>query len=133
MDQFFILPPSFPAAANPERDENTKMRARVAARAALFSTFSDDLRRVVGSETSRNGLLMIFDMLQVGSIKHSLLQLSHVNLCSYSTILDRGSQPGLLLMQHVVCKTRFYLFGKVVHRPSVRNLELFWDFEYSVF
>ena len=56
--------PSFPAAANPERDENTKMRARVAARAALFSTFSEDLRRVVGSETSRNGLLMIFDMLQ---------------------------------------------------------------------
>jgi len=59
-----LWPDGFPAAANPERDENTKMRARVAARAALFSTFSDDLRRVVGSETSRNGLLMIFDMLQ---------------------------------------------------------------------
>ena len=40
------------------------MTARVAARAALFSSFSDDLRRVVGSETSRSGLLMIFDMLQ---------------------------------------------------------------------
>ena len=36
----------------------------MAARAALFSSFSDDLRRVVGSETSRSGLLMIFDMLQ---------------------------------------------------------------------
>jgi len=57
-------PDGHPAAANPQRDENTKMRTRVAARAALFSTFSDDLRRVVGSETSRNGLLMIFDMLQ---------------------------------------------------------------------
>ena len=40
------------------------MRTRVAARAALLSSFSDDLRRVIGSETSRSGLLMIFHMLQ---------------------------------------------------------------------
>jgi hypothetical protein len=36
----------------------------VAARAALFSSFSDDLRRVMGLETARSGLLMMFDMLQ---------------------------------------------------------------------
>ena len=41
------------------------MRTRVAARAALFSSFSDDLRRLIGSETTRSGLLMLFEMLQV--------------------------------------------------------------------
>lgn len=46
------------------RDENTKMRTRVAARAALYSGFLDDLRRVIGSETTRTGLMMLFEMLQ---------------------------------------------------------------------
>ena len=54
----------YPAAPNLPRDENTKMRTRIVARAALFSSFSDDLRRVIGSETSRSGLIMLFDMLQ---------------------------------------------------------------------
>ena len=40
------------------------MRTRIVARAALFSSFSDDLRRVIGSETSRSGMTMLFDMLQ---------------------------------------------------------------------
>lgn len=40
------------------------MRTRIVARAALFSSFSDDLRRVIGSETSKSGLIMLFDMLQ---------------------------------------------------------------------
>ena len=95
------------------------MRARVAARAALFSAFSEDLRRVVGSETTRNGLLLIFDMLQVGSTKHSLLQLSHVN--SERIFETGGHNLAFLLMQHVVCKTRFYLFGKVVHRALCKK------------
>ena len=31
---------------------------------ALFSSLSDELRRIIGSETTRTGLLMIFDLLQ---------------------------------------------------------------------
>jgi len=59
-----LWPNGYPAADREPRDENTKMRTRVAARAALFSSFSDDLRRLIGSETTRSGLLMIFEMLQ---------------------------------------------------------------------
>ena len=62
----FLSSLGYPAADREPRDENTKMRTRVAARAALFSSFSDDLRRLIGSETTRSGLLMIFEMLQVG-------------------------------------------------------------------
>jgi len=59
-----LWPDGYPAAAKQPRDENTKMRTRIVARAALFSSFSDDLRRVIGSETSRSGMTMLFDMLQ---------------------------------------------------------------------
>ena len=54
----------YPAAPNLPKDKNTKMRTWIVARGALFSSFSDDLRRVIGSETSRSGLIMLFDMLQ---------------------------------------------------------------------
>lgn len=59
-----LWPNGYPAADREPRDENTKMRTRVAARAAMFSSFSDDLRRLIGSETTRSGLLMLFEMLQ---------------------------------------------------------------------
>ena len=59
-----LWPGGFPAADQPPRDEATKMRTRVAAKMSLFASLSDELRRVIGSETSRTGLLMLFDMLQ---------------------------------------------------------------------
>ena len=48
-----LWPNGFPAATQPQRDEATKMRTRVAAKVALFSSLSDELKRVIGSETSR--------------------------------------------------------------------------------
>ncbi len=59
-----LWPGGFPAAPAPPRDEAAKMRTRVAARFSLFSSLPDELRRVIGSETSRTGLLLVFDMLQ---------------------------------------------------------------------
>ena len=59
-----LWPGGFPAADQPPRDEATKMRTRVAAKMSLLASLSDELRRVIGSETSRTGLLTLFDMLQ---------------------------------------------------------------------
>ena len=59
-----LWPSGFPAETNPPRDEATKMRTRIAAKVAMFSSLSDDLKRVIGSDTSRAGLLTLFDMLQ---------------------------------------------------------------------
>ncbi|XP_059091877.1 sorting nexin-13-like [Tigriopus californicus] len=59
-----LWPQGYPAAPRPQRDESTKMRTRVAARVALYSSFSEDLKRAIGSETSRAGLQMLFDMVQ---------------------------------------------------------------------
>ncbi|CAB4057842.1 SNX13 [Lepeophtheirus salmonis] len=57
-------PKGVPVASRAPRDESTKMRTRFAAKSALFSSLSDDLRRVIGSETSRTGILTLFDMIQ---------------------------------------------------------------------
>ena len=59
-----LWPSGFPAETVPPRDEATKMRTRIAAKMAMFSSLSDDLKRVIGSDTSRAGLMTLFDMLQ---------------------------------------------------------------------
>ncbi|XP_037036659.1 sorting nexin-13-like isoform X1 [Bradysia coprophila] len=46
------------------REDNTKLRTRMASRIALFALLSDDLKHVLGSETTRHGLLNLFQMLQ---------------------------------------------------------------------
>ncbi|CAL8110442.1 unnamed protein product [Orchesella dallaii] len=46
------------------RDNPTKMRTRVAAKAALLSCISDELKRLLGSDTTRRGVLCVFDLLQ---------------------------------------------------------------------
>lgn len=61
------------AATLPRRDDQQQERCRVAARAALISSLPDELRRVIGSETSRVGLVMIFDMLQIPTLNRRLV------------------------------------------------------------
>jgi sorting nexin-13 len=46
------------------REDNTKLRTRMAAKLVLFAMLSDDLKHLVGSETTRIGLLNFFTMLQ---------------------------------------------------------------------
>jgi len=61
------------APAQPKREEDQKQRCRVAARAALLASLPDDLRRVIGSETSRTGMEMIFNMLQYSTLNRRLV------------------------------------------------------------
>jgi len=68
-----LWPGGFPAAERAARDEAQKMRTRVAAKASLFSSMSDELRRVIGSETSRAGLSMLFEMLQYPALNKRLI------------------------------------------------------------
>ncbi|CAG5012306.1 unnamed protein product [Parnassius apollo] len=55
------------------RDAATKARTRVAAKVALLSAASDDLRHIVGSDAARRGLLTVFDMLQTQEINRRLI------------------------------------------------------------
>ncbi|XP_045445789.1 sorting nexin-13-like [Melitaea cinxia] len=65
------------------RDSATKARTRVAAKVALLSAASDDLRHIVGTDAARRGLLTVFDMFQTQEInKRLLFVLLEVTLCN---------------------------------------------------
>ena len=49
------------------------MRTGVEARTLLFSNLSDEQRRMIGSETSRLGLQMLFNMLQYHALNKKLV------------------------------------------------------------
>ena len=49
------------------------MRTGVEAQALLFSNLSDEQRRMIGSETSRLGLQMLFNMLQYHALNKKLV------------------------------------------------------------
>lgn len=83
------------AEKKPERDFETRCRTRIAAKAALLAylsgiffkkylnvyanftnwlcPFSDDLKHIIGSETTRRGLLMVFELFQRPILNRRLL------------------------------------------------------------
>lgn len=46
------------------RDESTRLRTRVLAKTALLSSLSDELKHIIGSETTRRGLMRVFHLFQ---------------------------------------------------------------------
>ncbi|KAF5282763.1 hypothetical protein FQR65_LT02760 [Abscondita terminalis] len=56
-----------------ERDESTYYRTRIAAKVALLSWLSDELKHIIGSETTRRGLLTIFELFQRPVLNRRLL------------------------------------------------------------
>lgn len=56
-----------------ERNHNTKKRTKVAAKLLLLSTFSDELKHIIGTETARKGLLCVFQMFQNETLNRRLM------------------------------------------------------------
>ncbi|KAL3282364.1 hypothetical protein HHI36_005550 [Cryptolaemus montrouzieri] len=75
----------------PERDEHTKNRTRVAAKVALLSCLSDELKHIIGSETTRRGLLTVFELFQNPTLNRRLLYvLFEGTLCTLFPEKDMG-------------------------------------------
>ncbi|XP_041977352.1 sorting nexin-13-like isoform X2 [Aricia agestis] len=55
------------------RDAATRARTRVAAKVALLSLASDDLKHIVGTDAARRGLLTVFDLCQDQDINRRLM------------------------------------------------------------
>eukprot|EP00053_Salpingoeca_punica_P020077 m.207214 g.207214 ORF g.207214 m.207214 type:complete len:915 (+) comp17786_c0_seq3:179-2923(+) len=55
------------------RSEDCKLRTRVEAKAKLFGTLPDELKRVVGQATAKQGILSIFEMLQYPRLNKRLM------------------------------------------------------------
>ncbi|XP_020290233.1 sorting nexin-13-like isoform X2 [Pseudomyrmex gracilis] len=61
------------AESKPPRDTEMKNRTRVAAKVALLSCLSDELKHIIGSETTRCGLLRVFELFQRPVLNRRLL------------------------------------------------------------
>ncbi|XP_076651787.1 sorting nexin-13 isoform X2 [Halictus rubicundus] len=61
------------AEKKPPRDSETKDRTRVAAKVALLSCLSDELKHIIGSDTTRRGLLRVFELFQRPVLNRRLL------------------------------------------------------------
>jgi len=59
-----LWPNGSPAMSPPPRDEATRMRTKVAAKMALLSCISDEIKHLIGSETTRQGVLRVFELFQ---------------------------------------------------------------------
>ncbi|KAG5673626.1 hypothetical protein PVAND_003655 [Polypedilum vanderplanki] len=55
------------------REDTTRLRTRLAAKVALFAYFTDDLKHILGSETSRLGLTNFYEMLQYQTLNKRLI------------------------------------------------------------
>lgn len=66
-------PNGIKADKKPPRDTEMKNRTRVAAKIALLSCLSDELKHIIGSETTRKGLLRVFELFQRPVLNRRLL------------------------------------------------------------
>ncbi|XP_076236973.1 sorting nexin-13 isoform X2 [Calliopsis andreniformis] len=66
-------PNGIKAEKKPPRDMEIKNRTRVAAKVALLSCLSDELKHIIGSETTRQGLLRVFELFQQPVLNRRLL------------------------------------------------------------
>ncbi|BES92879.1 Sorting nexin C terminal [Nesidiocoris tenuis] len=60
-----LWPNGFPSEPTMPRDHATKMRTRVAAKAALLSSLPDDIKHILGSQTTLTGITTVFSLLQI--------------------------------------------------------------------
>uniref|UniRef100_A0A8C7F8I3 Sorting nexin 13 n=1 Tax=Oncorhynchus kisutch TaxID=8019 RepID=A0A8C7F8I3_ONCKI len=61
------------AESPPRRDKNIRMRTRVAAKTNLLGIMPDELKHIIGADTTRKGILRVFDMFQHGPMNRRLV------------------------------------------------------------
>uniref|UniRef100_A0A8C9RN71 Sorting nexin 13 n=1 Tax=Scleropages formosus TaxID=113540 RepID=A0A8C9RN71_SCLFO len=61
------------AETPPRRDKNIRMRTRVAAKTSLLGIMPDELKHIIGADTTRKGILRVFDMFQHQQLNRRLV------------------------------------------------------------
>ncbi|XP_063777811.1 sorting nexin-13 isoform X3 [Pseudophryne corroboree] len=60
------------AETTPRRDRSMRMRTRVAAKTKLIEIMPDELKHIIGAETTRKGILRVFEMFQQTQLNRRL-------------------------------------------------------------
>ncbi|KAJ8354430.1 hypothetical protein SKAU_G00219970 [Synaphobranchus kaupii] len=61
------------AETPPRRDKNLRMRTRVAAKTSLLGIMPDELKHIIGADTTRKGILRVFEMFQHQQLNRRLV------------------------------------------------------------
>ncbi|KAJ8415872.1 hypothetical protein AAFF_G00404290 [Aldrovandia affinis] len=61
------------AETPPRRDKNIRMRTRVAAKTSLLGIMPDELKHIIGADTTRKGILRVFEMFQHQQLNRRLV------------------------------------------------------------
>ncbi|XP_077937866.1 sorting nexin-13 isoform X3 [Gasterosteus aculeatus] len=57
----------------PRRDKSIRMRTRIAAKTSLLGIMPDELKHIIGADTTRKGILRVFDMFQYQPMNRRLV------------------------------------------------------------
>ncbi|XP_055937218.1 sorting nexin-13-like isoform X2 [Argiope bruennichi] len=93
-----IWPDGKLAAETPERDYNTKMRTRMLTKMLLFAAIPDELKHIIGYETSFKGAMLIFNMFQYPSLNRRLLLVLFESFLK--TLFPNNQIPNLIKKLH---------------------------------
>ncbi|KAF5288724.1 hypothetical protein FQA39_LY15296 [Lamprigera yunnana] len=88
-----------------ERDEATYCRTRIAAKVALLSWLSDELKHIIGSETTRRGLLTIFELFQRPTLNRRLLYVLLEGILT--TLFPEKKMSDIFQRLYFKCRTKF--------------------------
>ncbi|XP_069504602.1 sorting nexin-13 isoform X3 [Ambystoma mexicanum] len=61
------------AEAVPRRDKSIRMRTRMAGKTKLLEVMPDELKHIIGAETTRKGILRVFEMFQYNQLNRRLV------------------------------------------------------------
>uniref|UniRef100_A0AAR2KQK7 Sorting nexin 13 n=1 Tax=Pygocentrus nattereri TaxID=42514 RepID=A0AAR2KQK7_PYGNA len=86
------------AETPPRRDKNIRMRTRVAAKTILLGIMPDELKHIIGADTTRKGILRVFDMFQHQQLNR---RLAYVFLEGFlETMFPQYKFPELFIKLH---------------------------------
>ncbi|XP_067942910.1 sorting nexin-13-like [Watersipora subatra] len=68
-----LWPSGMPAEPSPTRSEDTRLRTAVVCKAKMIGSVPDELRHLIGTETTRAGLMRVYSMFQHKSLNKRLL------------------------------------------------------------
>ncbi|XP_043222117.1 sorting nexin-13-like [Amphibalanus amphitrite] len=68
-----LWPNGAAAQHQPPRDDATRMRTRIVAKTAMLSSVTDEMKHILGSETARRGVFLVFDLVQSPVLNRRLL------------------------------------------------------------
>ncbi|XP_075961534.1 sorting nexin-13 isoform X1 [Anarhichas minor] len=106
------------AETPPRRDKSIRMRTRIAAKTSLLGIMPDELKHIIGADTTRKGILRVFDMFQYQPMNRRLV---YVLLEGFlETMFPQYKFPELFVKLHSR-SPRIHRYGQKLKSSSLKR------------